>query len=749
MTPRVGRALALAAVLLLPVLAAAGLPAVAVPAPADPAAPATAAPAATATGTAVDVQVTGMTPQVLSPGQDLTVALRVRNTGATTLTTPRVAVSLDRGGFISRSSLDRWRDADPDARVGSVIGVADLPGPLAPGQTATVDVVVPAGDVGLPRRATAWGARGLAVWLVDRSDDARPRLGVTRTFLLWFPPQEVSATRVSVLAPVVGPAVDPFSDPAASLDRVLGGRRATDLLAATTDPAVTWVLDPELLREAAAGGTPAREWRAEVLAGLTDREVQLLPAFDPDVAALAHSGHDDLLTAAIRRATTAARDAGLPDAAQVSLLWPADPRPDLATAALAGRAGLALVVGPGELLPPSVLTYTPTGRTTVQVQGAEVPVLVPDERLSTALVTGAVESLPDPPVGESGTADGGDGVDRGDAPPAEPVTPPRRSVTPAEAAQDLLAELAVITRERPSDARHLLLTVPRDWHPDVDVARAQLDALGAAPWVRTQPVSALLGAADPGIDRGTLPEREVREAEERGPEIAAVRTAVDRRAGLAGMVAEPETLLGDVEREVLAPVSVAWREDPAGRSAIVDASRAATAVLADAVTVEPPSDVVNLISTSGDLSVQVRNALPEPVDVTVGLRPTDLRLRVDEPVPVTIPGESDMLVRVPVHAVQSADLQVTVEVRTPDGTLVDDDTTFPMRVRAEWEGIGTAILGTLLAIGLVVGLVRTIRRGRTARRAAPAPEAGPDTLSPEEAGSTASPEPQEAADGGR
>src|SRR5690606_37087257 len=105
----------------------------------------------------------------------------------------------------------------------------------------------------------------------------------------------------------------------------------------------------------------------------------------------------------------------------------------------------------------------------------------------------------------------------------------------------------------------------------------------------------------------------------------------------------------------------------------------------------------------------------------------------DETIPVTIPAQGDALVQIPVHAVQSADVRVTVEVRTPGGTLVDDDATFPVRVRAEWEGIGAAIIGGLLAVMLVVGLVRTVRRGRTARRAAPAPAAGPDALSPETA----------------
>ena len=41
-----------------------------------------------------------------------------------------------------------------------------------------------------------------------------------------------------------------------------------------------------------------------------------------------------------------------------------------------------------------------------------------------------------------------------------------------------------------------------------------------------------------------------------------------------------------------------------------------------------------------------------------------------------------------------------------------------MRVRADWENVGTAIVGVLLALGLAFGLWRTIRRGQSERRGA-------------------------------
>lgn len=667
-------------------------------------------------GLPLDLRVTAISPQVLQPGQDLAVTVRVRNDGATPVAEPRVVLSIDRNAFIGRFSLDRWRAAAPTDPVGTDLVTSDLPTALAPGQQTTVQLLVPAAQVRLPTRASSWGARGLAVSAVDRADPARTRLGVARTFALWFPPQEVNATRVSVLAPVVGPAADATTDSwVPGLEAVTaGGGRLADLLEATAEaPGVTWLLDPWLLDATATGGVAAQAWGDDLRAALTDREVQLLPYLDPDLTALAHATRPDLLDAAVARGEAAARAHGLPDAARVSLALPAVDEPDLVTAALAGDAGdLAVVVGPGTLPPPAVLTYTPSGRSTVAAGGSEVTLLVPDARLSAALATGRVAV--DDTIAGPGT-----------------TTP--AALTPATAAQDLLAELAVITRERPNDSRHVLVTTPRDWAPDADVASAQLAALATAPWVRLEPVSALIGLADPEIDRGTLPSRAAAEEELTRAEITAMATALERRGELAGMLEDPAAAVGDVELELLAPLSVAWRADPAGRQALADRVASQNAALADAVTVSPTTeDGINVLSTSADLPVNVANALTEPVTVLVRLRPDDLRLRVDDAVEVTVPGESQVLVRVPVHAVQSADVSVTVEVLTPDGTLVDADTSFLVRVRAEWEGIGAAILGSLLAVGLVLGLVRTIRRGRTARRAAPEPDAGPDALSPEE-----------------
>lgn len=659
--------------------------------------------AAPTEGLPIQVRVTDIT-SVLGPGEDLELRVELENSGTTDVAAPRVVVRLSRSSFISRYSLDRWRSAGADESAGTPLLSVDAPGPLRPGGSTSVTLTVPASSIALPTRFTSWGPRGLAVQVLDQ---AGTQLGLVRTFLLWFPDQEVTTTRVSVQVPIAGPRFDPHDDAwVFDLEQATApGGRLNDLVAATDGgPVATWVIDPWLLEAAAEGGPVAQAWADDVLAGMVDREIQLLPYLDPDLAALAHAGSADLLNRSIARAEAAARSSGLPDAARVSLAWPADSLPDLTTAAFVTRdERRAVLVGPGELLAPEVLTYTPTGRTTVTTAGEDLVVLVPDERLSAAFVNGAV-----------GVATG--------------VEDPQ--LTPATSAQDLLAELAVITRERPTDGRHMLATVPRDWAPDVERVAAQLQALAEAPWVRTEPISALVGAPDPGIDRGTLPGSARAEDEIEAGRLVALQEAVAQRAQLAQMLADPATAVGDADRELLAPAAVSWRTDPLGRSAVLVASDTETQQLRAGVLVQP-GGAVNLISSSGGLPVQVRNTLDQAVRIQVGLRPGDSRLVAENSMTITIEPGEEALVQVPVHAVQSGDVEVTVVLQTTTGVVIDDNTRFTVRVRAAWEGIGTAVGAGLLAVALVLGLIRTIRRGRTARRSRRRPEAGPDTLSPE------------------
>ncbi len=686
----------------------------------------------------VEVLVTEVTPRVVSPTDDLVVRVTVRNTGEDALAAPRAVLRVNRVLQSTRSSLDQWVEEELTGTAGTPITSVDLPGALAPGQSADVELRVPAGELPLSTSDAAWGPRGVSVEVTD----AGRRQGIQRTFALWLPTDvPITPTRVSVLVPVTGGPVDPTAtapaDPtegtptgtedgteaAASAD---GGTdegteepnpspptdaaptdpsptdaapapeaplpagvppddvvdRLDAVLDATEDlPTVTWAVDPALLAAArgAPAGTPAQRWVDELTAAATGHDVLTLPAHDPDLAALAHGAGDDLAQEAVR-AAAAATDPVLGPAPRGDVAWPAQGQPDLATVSLAARTGASAVVLGGGALATDELTYTPTGRATVDTAAGPVAALVGDDVLTAQLSA-----------------------------PSDP--------TPATAAQRVLAETAVIARERPSELRHVLAALDRGWRPDVAVAGAQLAALAAAPWVDLAPLSTLIGAADRGLDRVPLPDREVGDDEIRPGELADLRRARAGLASFATIVPDPPALLAGVDDAVLAPTSVAWRRDPVQRSAVVDAVVDDLTARRAGVSVVPGSGLL-LISESGLFSLGLRNDLPQEATVQVAVEPAGSLLVIDEAQTVSIPSASETQVRIPFHAVGSGDVAVDVLLRAPDGTALGPSQRFTVRVRADWENVGTAIVAGLVAVAFVVGIVRTIRRGQTAKRGA-------------------------------
>lgn len=674
-------------------------PALPIPAdPTDPATPDVATPQLAASRPAeppeppepgsVTVAIDGLSPLVLTPEADLRLTLTLTNTGDRPAT-PRVVVHLGTE-FISRTSLDVWRTAAADDPLGPMVHAVELPS-LAPGASTTASLTVPAAGLGLT--GTEWGARGLAVEVVD----GEVLLGVARTFAVWFP-QEAPTTRVTVAVPVTGPPQNPYRRFATTraLEQLTAPEgRLTALAEAVEATPVTLVADPALLEAARSRGGTAAEWVDRLLGA--GHELLVLPWGDADLTALAAAERTDLVAAAVTRA-----EEGAPDDARFRVAWPAEPLPDLTTVATARAAGAAgVVVGLDVLTPPAVLTYTPSSRVTVSAGGTDVSVLVPDPRLSRALMTGQV-----------GSADGAG-------------TAPGTEVTPAVAGQDLLAELAVITRERPAIERHLLLTVPRDWSPDPAVAAAQLAALAEAPWVELTGMSELLRTEDPQVDRGRLPVTTAVDGLVSGDDLATAHAGMLDRDALARMLADPTTVVGDPETELLALSSQGWRSDPGVRALALRTATGTAHRLRGGVHVEE-SSTINLISESGELPVRVANRLDQEVTVVVELDPEEARLVADEPIPVTVPARDSVLVQVPLHAVGSGDVAVRIVLTTPEGHPVDADTVFTVRVRAEWENIGTAVIGGLLALGLLTSIIRTARRGRAASRADRIAEAGPE-----------------------
>lgn len=655
----------------------------------------TATPNGTATPDAgadpVRVQVTQITPTVLRPGDDLVVRARLTNTTDEEISGVRARVRLERIRPGTRAELDAWLEpatTDTRARIGTTVATVALDEPLAPGASADVEAQVAAADVGLLDRPDTWGARGLAV---EATGARNARLGLQRTFALWATEGDVTQARVSVLAPVVGPAPTPtdsdVSPPGPELGELVrtGGRLAAVLDLARRHPDVALAVDPALVADAREEDGPAGAWAEALVAASVGRDVVALPWSDPDLAALSHADAQDLLTTARTTAAAAAASdvaAGSPFAARTDVLWAPGPTTDRATVDLAAAVGAStLVLSPRDLATDSDATGA---RTVLQTDGGTVTGLVPDATLTTLLT---------------------------DPTSLDPAA------TRATVVQRVLAELSVLARASTDGPQHVLVALPRDATPDVGLLDAVLAAVQGAPWSRSAPLTALLGATDDAQPRAPLPARTETPDALEPEQVERLTDARDATVAFAGVTDDPATVLQGVDAEVLAPLATAWRSDPAGRQRLVDAAVADMDARRTGLTLAPAS-TQNFIDVDSVVRFSVRNDLPVSASVRVQATPRKACLDVQPSEVVVVHAGSDGVVPVAVRAIANCEVVVEAVLTSADGTPLAAPVTFVVRAAPTVESIGTLVVGALLAVGFVLGVVRTVRRGQSARRGA-------------------------------
>ncbi|WP_152188939.1 DUF6049 family protein [Georgenia satyanarayanai] len=690
------------------------------PGPDDTPVPATEDPTAGVTTAEVTVSLTDIAPAVLTPGEDLVVRGTVTNGTSTEITVPELRLRAQQSAPISRSLLERWLDP-ASLSATTLLHAERLEDPVAAGATVDFTLTVPADAVPFAPSYSGWGPRGIEVTAHDADAPVLVDVPSARSFLLWWPDIEVETMPLAVLAAAAPTAPERAAaqETGTRLDAV-AAERLEPLLAALDRPAVDLAVDPSLLVDVPAvvdltAGEPADEEPTEEPSAPTTapktalrgalgdfaeapgRAVHALLWADADAAALTHARRTDLLADVAAARDTALEDAGL--TVGTGLAWPAAETPDADTVTALSAAGATAAVLPSSgLALTSQLTYTPSARADVAVDGATLPAVLTDERLS-ALLSGTL--LPVDP----------------DQAPVE--------LDPVTARQYLLAETAVVTRERPADRRDLLLTVPRDFSGDPGLLADQLTVLAQAPWLERVGLAEMLEHEAPEIERENLPERVVEDGEVDAGELDRVSEVLERTAAFAGVLDEPEALVDPVRTSLLGVTSAAWRELPAARAGLVDAAEEASAARRGLVAARPGS-TLNLINEEAHIPVAVTNAMSRPASVVVRLNPRDPRLVADDEVTLEIPAEQSATAQVPVHAVGSGDVVVDVVLAAPDGTPIDEPTEIRVRVRADWETVGTAVVAGLLVVMLVAGLVRTVRRAR--RRA----RLGEPTTLPEE-----------------
>jgi hypothetical protein len=486
---------------------------------------------------------------------------------------------------------------------------------------------------------------------------------------------------------VAGAASPPDDDPTTPGTTAPGTTAPGTTAPGTTAPGQ----DGEITSGGAAG--VAASWLGGVQRMATANRPLVLPFGDPDLTALAHHDGAELLGLARTQADATAKQV-FGTSLQSSVAWPADGRADAATIdTLAGPSWQGVILVASSQPPTTAQVVTPSARSTVPRQGTPLAGMLCDEGLSALFAQ----------LGKAGT-------------------------DVAEIAliqQRLLAELATITAERPEESRHLLAVAPRDWDPDPLAVERTLTVLRQAPWVQLQSADALLAQRPSPVKRPDLHYPGQALAAELPKDV--IDWVVHKERSLeafAPVLTLPQLVVPELQRRMVSLTSVAWR----GRSrAELVAARTPVqerlyAVLG-AVTVLPGSSVT-MLSHSGNLPITVQNRLDQPVRVQLVLRPKSRLLVVGNRKPFVIGARGNHTAVVPFRAAGNGDVWVEASLWTvPKGAdPIHQAPPLLVRVRSNWETIGLSIAAVVLGLLVLVGLVRSIRRGR---RPLP-PESAPD-----------------------
>jgi predicted thioesterase len=683
----------------------ASVPATAGPSSTGPASPATdiaaedvgAVPAAPSDQGTVGVSIIEISHPVAQPGDDVTIRARITNNTDAAVFGMSAQLTVDYLALTSREQIAAWSDAE---LLDPVYGqpTSESINRLAPGASTNVSFTYDPGFHALQ----GFGPRRLAVSV----DDATGRVGIARTFLMYDADgAERAPMQLSVLAAVTSPATDPSDPDAAEIElaqQAADGQRLDGVLRVAEDTDLSLAVDPNVMSRASRSEDPAlTKWSDRLLAAAEKTATYTLPNYDLDLAALAHAevyatGQRSFL----RPPRTSWR---APESWKRGLAWPADGVvPDLETLDLAVATGRKnVVVGGGGLAYEGYGTLT--GRADVQTASGTAHAAVTDTALTQAFVSATDLSG----VG-SGSAEGATDTS------AETST----ATTATEGAQRLLAETASIVSQSPTAPPTVSIAAPRTWTPDADAAVSILDTLDEASWVDTTTLDTLFEQEAQNEGRTPLPEHHPAKAEISPSDVAALEHARDAVVTFSSVAGEEQ---GEIWRpgviRLIAPLSVAQRQDPGRRSSIVQQVLQTTNELTHrSITVVPREDI-NFITDVGNIPVRVRNGLELDATVTVVLRPDHPRLTVDARSVATVPAGQEVDVQVPVRAIGSGDVAVTAQILTPTGAKISDDSSFQVRVRAGWEEVGTWIAAGLVALLFLAGIWRTVRRGKSPYRA--------------------------------
>ena len=709
------------------VLGPALLSAATAPASAAPAAPSPASPQVPAApdDSPVSLRLTRLDPTSLDQDGTLTARVEVTNTSAAPIDGAALELRARSSRVTDRAQLSQWESLTGPDTAGDPIATSDTT-TITPGGTATLQVRVPAADLGFSSEAYLWGTRRVSLTLTtsDGPQDA------VRSFVVWRPDGAEGEISESVLLPLTG------QDPAAAATDPEGYQASAEsghlasLRTLAERPEVDWWLDPQLLdppqvatssEEETTNGEAAAEYAAPKAAtdlatalteGVGSRTVVSMPYARADLAGLHEDGATSLASDVTDREDAVWKDSGILRRGTAIEIPGAEASPEAFEAAAAAGADTVVVPSTSVLTaqdtsvtPSSIGTYSSS-----EAPGGSLTVLAPDPELSA----------------EFSSLDG--------------------SSDTAAVTQRMLAETATIASEYAQAPRHLLISPDPEASLDAKAATQALDALGKAPWINRSSTDALFGAAEQGAmttdpsstggdlySLGRIDDEDVSASVAGDDGVWVRRDAGDQAtpailgAGVArrlqerwqqldtlAAVMEDDAALDGPRLELVSATSTQWRDDPDGAAARADLAETAVSDLAGSFSVVPASGY-NLISDAAGVPITVTNSLDTPITVRIAVSSDRPIVHVKKQPVVTVPARGQVETTVPVEAIANGTVNLSVHLASEEGEALTGTSEVPLTVNPAWENWTTMVLVIAMGVLVVVGVARARRTGSSHR----------------------------------
>ncbi|MFT3944042.1 MAG: DUF6049 family protein [Ancrocorticia sp.] len=691
-------------------------------------------------GTAPNVRITSVGEPLLKSGADLKVQAVISNPSKKPLAISSVSLFGQDWVPDTRGGVLDFLDGDSFAL--SQLSIRESVGSVPAGQAVTVDFTVPRDELNWQDSFEEWGPRGIEVdvTLKDGSDLTDRSLVVVAPGVSLTPmptgvvvPLTASAAQLSEYPPLSAllenrtPGAPEASDGATTAPPTASAspsqqpsplpspassaaeNPAAELAERYRIPGVTAVVDPGVLTAANASSDNAlpTSLQSSVDSFVSQARTEMLftPMHDVDAQALVRGGAPGYLQSAQLLSQEVAATQAAHPRTDVALLPSGS---DQRTIAALASTGISAVILPDSDVPQAGFrTATASARSDIQLEvdasgypsaDISIPALTVDSVTSTAL-SGALSS----------------GDDESDS---KRRVSTLRQLDPLDSQQLVLALSAATYLELPNEPRAMLLALDRagldDYgkgEADPAAVQATLTALMAAPWITPTTVSEMLKLEPTYLEREPLAATNAPKTSITHSQLGILNQAAHTMSRYAALSSEPATLMDPTRAAIGRVQALAWRADPAGRkSQVSNISGTADAMLTKLQVL--PSSTINIISQATELPVRVSNDLPVPVTVSIRLDSYDNRLKQTKPVEVTLQPHQSTAIPIPVEARGSGNIQASIRLVDAAGEEVGTGQILEIRVRADWETMGTAIIAALFGAVLLFGVVKSLRRGK-------------------------------------